>query len=149
MLKQVATGALSLSILFSLAPASHASGGPTDFDPISGSAYGQASSDWTVPYVVPEGYTQTMVQDESVLDVYPGVDDLHDMNTQNETGSQAGRYLYNPYEVGANGAVAVTDLKTGVAKVIAQRADWNRLDGIRWTPWGTLLVTEEAAGGNV
>ncbi|MGZ5373930.1 MAG: alkaline phosphatase PhoX [Aeromicrobium sp.] len=149
MLKQVATGALSLSILFSLAPASHASGGPTDFDPISGSAYGQASSDWTVPYVVPKGFTQTMVQDESVLDVYPGVDDLHDMNTQNETGRQAGRYLYNPYEVDANGAVAVTDLKTGVAKVIAQRADWNRLDGIRWTPWGTLLVTEEAAGGNV
>ena len=112
-------------------------------------AYGQASSDWTEPYVVPEGYSQSLVSDETGLDVYPGVDDLHDMNTQNETGPQAGRYLFNTYEVSANGAVGVTDLKTGKSKVIAQRADWNRLDGIVWTPWGSLLVTEETEGGRV
>ncbi len=127
--------------------------GPWEFESIAGSAYGQASTDWTVPYIVPDGYNQWMVQDESVLDVYPGVDDLHDMNTQNERGHQSGRYMYNTYEVGSGGAVAVTDLKTGTAKVLARGGDWgfdwNRLDGIRWTPWNTLLVTEETPGGRV
>lgn len=161
MIKKIATGAVFVSLLLSLGSAAHAdpagpTAGPGDhgqgpfaFEPLAASAYGQASSDWTVPYLVPAGFTQTLVKDETVLDVYPGVDDLHDMNTQNETGREAGRYLYNTYEVGANGAVAVTDLKTGTTSVIAQRADWNRLDGIRWTPWGTLLVTEETAGGEV
>lgn len=149
MLKKIAAGAVSATLLLSLAPAAHAAKGTLPFDPISGSAYGQASNDWTVPYVAPEGYTQTLVKDETALDVYPGVDDLHDMNTQNETGPQAGRYMYNTYEVGSNGAVAVTDLHTGATKVIAQREDWNRLDGIVWTPWGSLLITEETTGGHV
>lgn len=161
MIKKIATGAVFVSLLLSLGSAAHADpagpkAGSDDlgkgafaFEPLAASAYGQASSDWTVPYLVPAGFTQTLVKDETVLDVYPGVDDLHDMNTQNETGREAGRYMYNTYEVGENGAVAVTDLKTGKASVIAQRADWNRLDGIRWTPWGSLLITEETAGGKV
>lgn len=127
--------------------------GPWEYVPIEGSAYGQASTDWTVPYIVPEGYNQWMVQDETVLDVYPGIDDLHDMNTQNEGGHQAGRYMYNTYEVNSGGAIAVTNLKTGEAQILAQDSDWgfdwNRLDGIRWTPWNTLLITEETAGGKV
>lgn len=127
--------------------------GPWEYEPIAGSAYGQASSSWTVPYIVPAGYNQWMVQDETVLDVYPGVDDLHDMNTQNERGHQSGRYMYNTYEVDAGGVVAVTDLKTGESKVLVDGAawgfDWNRLDGIRWTPWNSLLITEETPGGKV
>ncbi|WP_104135990.1 MULTISPECIES: alkaline phosphatase PhoX [unclassified Cryobacterium] len=161
MIKKIATGAVFVSLLLSLGNAAHAGSvgpkagsddhgkGAFAFEPLAASAYDQASSDWTVPYLVPAGFTQTLVKDETVLDVYPGVDDLHDMNTHNETGHEAGRYLYNTYEVGENGAVAVTDLKTGKASVIAQRADWNRLDGIRWTPWGSLLITEETAGGKV
>ena len=127
--------------------------GPWEFQPLPGSTYGQASSTWTVPYIVPAGYNQWMVQDETKLDVYAGVDDLHDMNTTNERGHQSGRYMYNTYEQDAGGAVAVTDLKTGAAKVLVRGDDygfdWNRLDGIRWTPWNTLLVTEEVPGGHV
>ncbi|HSP75423.1 MAG TPA: alkaline phosphatase PhoX [Cryobacterium sp.] len=153
MRKQIAVFALTATAtataVVGIAPAALAASGPFDFVPIAGSAYQQGSTDWSVPYLVPEGFTQTLVHDETVLDLYPGVDDLHDMNTQNETGFQAGRYLYNTYEVGSNGAVSVTDLKTGTVSVIAQRADWNRLDGIRWTPWGSLLVTEETTGGKV
>lgn len=150
MRKKIAVSALATAAVIGFAaPAAFAATGPIDFTPIAGSAYGQASSDWTEPYVVPEGYSQSLVSDETGLDVYPGVDDLHDMNTQNETGPEAGRYLFNTYEVSANGAVGVTDLTTGKSKVIAQRADWNRLDGIVWTPWGSLLVTEETEGGRV
>jgi uncharacterized protein len=147
--KLIAIGVASATAVLCSAIPAQAATGPFGFDPIGGSAYDNASSDWSVPYIVPEGFTQTMVSDETVLDVYPGTTDNRDMNTQNETGPQAGRYLYSPYEVGKNGAVAVTDLQTGESTVIAQRSDWGSLDGIRWTPWGTLLVTEESAGGHV
>ncbi len=119
------------------------------FEPIDGTPYGEATADWTEPFVIPDGYTQRLVADETVLDIYPGEDDLTDMNTVNETGQQAGRFLYRTHETGENGAVSVVDLRTGEAKVLVQRADWNRLDGLRWTPWGTLLFAEETAGGRL
>ncbi len=147
--KLAISGALGATMVLAFAPATVAANGPFAFEPIDGSAYGQATASWTVPYIIADGYSQTLVGDETTLDVYPGVDDLRDMITQNETGQHAGRYSYSPYEVAANGAVVVTDLQTGESKVIAQRADWNRLDGIRWTPWGSLLITEEVAGGRV
>jgi secreted PhoX family phosphatase len=37
----------------------------------------------------------------------------------------------------------VVDTDTGAAAIVAQRDDWEALDGIRWTPWGTLLFAEE------
>jgi hypothetical protein len=124
--------------------------GPMGFEPIPGSAYGQASSTWDVPFIVPDGFEQTLVADETTLNIYGGnVDDLTDMNTVNETGIRAGRYLYRTHEVGSNGSVSVVDLETGEAKVIAQNQGWRRLDGIRWTPWGTVLFAEETAGGRL
>jgi secreted PhoX family phosphatase len=72
----------------------------------------------------------------------PSFPDAIDMNTQNETGLQPGRYLYRVTEESV-AALAVTDLATGVTKVIAQRADWESLDPVVWTPWGTLLFGEE------
>jgi uncharacterized protein len=126
--------------------------GPMGFDPIAGSAYGQASSTWTEPFVVPEGFTQTLVKDETTFDIYPGEDDLTDMNTLNENGVRAGRYLYRTHEVGSNGSVSVVDLQTGDAEVIAQDLQaptYRRLDGLRWTPWGTVLFAEETTGGRL
>jgi uncharacterized protein len=43
----------------------------------------------------------------------------------------------------------VQDLVTGVSKVLIQRADLRRFDGLRWTAWGTLLVAEEVTGGRL
>lgn len=71
------------------------------------------------------------------------------MTTVNETGRQAGRFLYRTHEVDANGALSVVELRTGAAEVIAQDAGWRRLDGLEWTPWGTLLFAEETAGGRL
>lgn len=129
--------------------------GPMRFMPIKGSAYGQTTSDPhilnTKPWVIPKGYSQHIVSDEKNLDIYPNQSDMNDMNTVNETGKRAGRYLYRTQEVrpgdGATtftgGAVSITDLKTGKTKILAQRADWEALDGILWTPWQTLLFAEE------
>lgn len=129
--------------------------GPMGFDPIAGSAYAELTADPTIltnaPWVIPQGYKQFIVSDETNLNIYAG-SDLNDMNTVNESGRHAGRYLYRTHEVrpdddnlGAytGGAVSVVDLKTGEAKVVVQRKDWEALDGIVWTPWGTVLFAEE------
>lgn len=145
----IALGTMSAVMLLGVASAANAGNGPMGFDPIDGTPYGEATADWVEPFVIPTGYTQQLVADETVLDIYPGADDLTDMNTVNETGQQAGRFLYRTHETGADGAVSVVDLRTGEAKVLVQRADWNRLDGLRWTPWGTLLFAEETAGGRL
>ena len=149
-----------LTLLAALVAASaHAgatSDGPMSFKPIAGSAYGMenAADVATAPWVIPAGYVQSIVSDESRLNLYVG-NDWNDMNTVNETGRDAGRYLYRTHEVrggnsarvdgGSGGAVSVVDLKTGVAREVVGRTDWEALDGIVWTPWQTLLVVEEAA----
>jgi len=89
--------------------------------------------------VLPAGYVATLIALE------PAFPDLPDMNTVNERGSDAGRFLYRTHETGTNSAVSLTDLETGVTRILAQRADWERFDGIAWTPWGTILAAEEAA----
>ena len=61
----------------------------------------------------------------------------------NETGPEAGRYLYRTHEVGSNGAVTVTDLRTGRTSLVDQQPHYEALDGIVWTPWHTLLFAEE------
>ena len=148
-LRRAATTTAVAAVVAAVAAPAHAVPGPSGFDPIDGTPYSLAASAWTEPLVVPEGYTQSLVMDETGLDIYPGEDDLTDMNTVNETGAHAGRYLYRTHEVGHNGAVSVVDLKTGQAKVLVQDPAWNRLDGLRWTPWGTLLFAEETAGGHL
>jgi secreted PhoX family phosphatase len=126
-----------------------AANGPMSFEPIDGTPYATASADWTDPFIIPSGFTQQLVVDETQLDIYVGADDLTDMNTVNETGPMAGRFLYRTHEVGSDGSLSVVDLDTGKAKVIAQREDWRRLDGLRWTPWGTLLFAEESDSGRL
>ena len=130
------------------------------FNPIAASAYGmQNDADVAIkPWVIPEGYRQAIISDESNLDIYVG-NDWHDMNTVNESQKHAGRFLYRTHEGrggaigndgnshridgGSGGAVSVVDLKTGVSKEIAASADWEALDGLVWTPWHTLLFAEE------
>lgn len=122
------------------------------FKPLSESAN---SVDWNpaAPWKLPKGFTQSVVSDETALNIYDGGrDDWHDMNTVNETGSKAGRYMYRTHEVRnepEGGAVSVVDLKTSETKILAQDKSWNALDGIRWTPWGTILFAEEVAGGRL
>lgn len=165
----VTAGLLAAGI--GLADATPTSGtGPMAFEPIPGSANyadGVAQAwDPASPWVIPNGFAQTLLsgEDESEcrgLDIYGGdLDDWHDMNSVNENGREAGRYLYRTHEVrlsqpGADptypegGAVSVVDLRTCEAAVIAQDPTWTALDGIRWTPWGTLLFAEETDGGRL
>ena len=89
--------------------------------------------------MLPTGYAQTVVAREGD----GGATDNWDMNTLNETGSSAGQFLFRSHETPASGQISVTDLHTGLTRVLVERADWNRMDGIVWTPWLTLLTAEE------
>ena len=114
-----------------------AGSGQFQFDPLPTPAPCTPGGDPAQPLLLPEGYTQTVIASE------PQFPDLPDMNTQNETGPDAGRYLYRTHETATNSAVTVTDLETGETRTLAQRTDWERFDGIVWTPWGTILAAEE------
>lgn len=120
------------------------------------------SVDWDAskPWKLAKGFTQYVVSDESDLNIYPGGrDDWHDMNVVNETGPQAGRFMYRTHEVrlgrgddvvdAIGGAISVVDLKTGESKILVKDETYTALDGIRWTPWGTLLFAEETANGRL
>ena len=110
--------------------------------------------DPNAPFKLPAGYTQTVIANEFEA----GVNDLWDMNQQNEKTidyptvlsgddkkATRGQLLYTATEVGSNGQVTVTDLETGEVAILAQEDYWNRLDGVKWTPWNTILVGEEVS----
>lgn len=133
------------------------------FVPIAESA-NKKNWDPAAPWVLPEGFAQTVVADESALNIYRrGINDWHDMNTLNESGTSAGRFLYRSHEVrcGAlwtpfpncrkypGGAISVVDLQTGKVSVLTQDPGYQAIDGLRWTPWGTLLFGEETTNGRL
>ena len=116
---------------------------PFQFEPLPSSTActlgGAGVFPFEQPFVLPAGFQQTIVAREGD----GGTTDNWDMNTLNETGPHAGRFLYRSHETLEAGQVSVTDLQTGVTRVLVARPDWNRMDGIVWTPWGTLLTAEE------
>jgi hypothetical protein len=58
--------------------------------------------------------------------------------------SPDGQFLFTVAETGSNGAVTKVNLQTGAKTILSQRADWNRLDPIKWyAPAGVLLIGEE------
>jgi hypothetical protein len=138
----------------SVAPSLTAGAAPgqfADFAPIAGSAACVAPpstlADFATyePFVLPAGYTQKVVAQEIVdwLPLAGSGADLPDMMVLNETGPNAGRYLYRTHEVGSNGAITVTDLLTGQSTLADQQSHYEALDGITWSPSHTLLFAEE------
>ena len=123
----------------------------SNFEPISASAVCVAPPvtlfDFGTykPFVIADGYTQAILADEigDFAPVAGAGGNLPDMVTLNETGPHSGRYLYLTHEVSSNGAVTVLDLLTGVSTLVDQQSHYEALDGIVWSPWGTLLFAEE------
>ena len=118
----------------------------TQFTPLASSSpcVGDVGTRQAKPFLLPGGYEQQVVAQEGE----PGFNvnsDNWDMNTQNEFGKDAGRYVYRTHEnrSGQASQVSLTDLKTGQNKILAERSDWEAFDGIVWTPWGTILAAEE------
>jgi hypothetical protein len=137
----VACGVLTAAAARTASPA--AEPGQFDFQPLAESAGCVAGGEGAYPnerpFVLPDGFTQRVIAREGD----GGSTDNWDMNTLNETGAFAGRFLFRSHETLASGQVSVTDLQTGDTRVLVQRADWNRMDGLVWTDWRTLLTAEE------
>jgi len=111
--------------------------------PTSTPCVGESGGRQAKPFVIPEGYEQQVVAEEGDPGTNANTDNW-DMNTQNEFGKDAGRYVYRTHENRDKPSqVSVTDLQTGETKILAERADWEAFDGIVWTPWGTILAAEE------
>jgi secreted PhoX family phosphatase len=73
-----------------------------------------------------------------------------DMQTVNETGPEAGRYLFTVFETGQAG-IQRTDLRTMQTTTIwsspaaSPALDSHKsFDASRWTPWGTFITAEES-----
>lgn len=134
-----------------LAPSFYRTASFEQFTPIAGSAACVAPpsllADFATyqPLVLPQGFAQRILADEigGFRPVAGSGGDLPDMMTLNETGPQAGRFMYRTHEVGSNGALTVTDLETGITTLADQQSHYEALDGIVWTPWGTVLFAEE------
>jgi hypothetical protein len=61
----------------------------------------------------------------------------------NKADPESERYLFRTHSLQTNSAVSVTDLGAANAtRILSQRPDWERLDGIVFTPAKTLLVGE-------
>jgi hypothetical protein len=74
----------------------------------------------------------------------------YDMHTANETGPEAGRFLFTVFETGQAG-IQRTDLRTMITTTIwsspAAAPALNShvaFDASRWTPWGSFLTAEES-----
>ncbi|OAI01824.1 alkaline phosphatase PhoX [Methylomonas methanica] len=72
-----------------------------------------------------------------------------DMITANETGPDAGRYLFMPYETGTGGVQRIdlhdSNYNTRTTTIVAPGTlGFVAGDASRWTPWGTYLTAEES-----
>lgn len=76
-----------------------------------------------------------------------------DMITANETGVNAGRYLFMPFETGSAGVQRVDlwdkNYATRTVTIVAPGTQgFVSGDASRWTPWGTYLTAEESWGSS-
>jgi hypothetical protein len=117
----------------------------TPFTPLGSSVGCTAGGTPNAPFAIPAGFSQTNIASE------PDYLGNPDMITENETGAEAGRYIFQTHELGlnTNTGVSITDRLTGQTHMLVQRNDWGSLDGIAWTPWGTVIFAEERTGGQV
>lgn len=74
-----------------------------------------------------------------------------DMITANESGANAGRYLFMPFETGTGGVQRVDlwnpDYNTRTVTIVAPGTQgFVSGDASRWTPWGSYLTAEESWG---
>ena len=104
----------------------------------------------TAPFVLAPGYVQKVIADRNTqLGLGQSNSGNWDMIDTNDTGSDAGRYLFMPFETGSAGVQrvdlwdnnystrAVTIVPNGTKGFVAG-------DASRWTPWGSYLTAEES-----
>lgn len=123
-----------------------------EFTPLAASA--GPTADEAVPLTLSSpNFTQRSIADRTTQQGLGQFDSgAWDMITQNETGPDAGRYLFTVYET-AQAGITRHDLTTGVTRTIWQSPaaapalnSHVAFDASYWTPWGTFITAEESWG---
>lgn len=140
------------SLLTALSTGAHA--GFSSFTPLPASAGPTATAAAPATLSSPN-FKQTTIADRATQNsVAPGSNSGNwDMITANETGPNAGRYLFMPFESGTGGVQRI-DLRnpnysTRTVTIVAPGTNgFVSGDASRWTPWGSYLTAEESWGAN-
>jgi secreted PhoX family phosphatase len=142
-----------MAALMTLAAAADAGAGPSPFEtftPLPASVIGGSLPE-NRPFLLssPLFQQRTLIANGGPQTGGVKLGDNWDMNTLNENGPSAGRYLFHPYELGsaAGGAgVMRFDRSTGTAVTIVPHGTQGFVNGdaSRWTPFGTYLTAEES-----
>ncbi|MCF8239242.1 MAG: esterase-like activity of phytase family protein [Saprospiraceae bacterium] len=114
------------------------------------------------PFILPEGFTQTLIVDRNTADKDPDVAATFG-NWDMVTPDPAGQYVFIPHEVGQGAGLTRYDIQTGdfVTAMKGNNSgvftsdplqwdvnndDFGALDPAQWTPWNTVLTAEEWSG---
>ncbi len=104
----------------------------------------------TAPFVLAPGYVQKVIADRNTqLGLGQSNSGNWDMIDTNDTGSDAGRYLFMPFETGSAGVQRVdlwdNNYSTRTVTIVPNGANgFVAGDASRWTPWGGYLTAEES-----
>ncbi len=143
---------LSLAIGLMLAGSSAFASGTSfeDFTPLVGDTVAGSLPE-SAPFVLSAPhFSQINIVTRDVTQATRFDSGNYDMHTLNETGPEAGRYLFTVYETSQAG-IQRTDLRNMQTTTIwsspAASPALNShvaFDASRWTPWGTFLTAEES-----
>ena len=136
-------------VLFTIPGAREARAQFSNFTPLAASVPGGSLAENKPLLLSSPSFLQTSISanDAGPLNGSLKLGDNWDMNTLNENGPQAGRFMFAPYETGSAG-VRRFDLTTGQSVTIVAEGAQGFVagDASRWTPWGTYLTAEESWG---
>ena len=145
------------SALVAMSAGAHAADTYFDnFTPLAASA-GVTATPATPITLSSPNFTQVTIADRATQNtLVPGSTSGNwDMITANETGANAGRYLFMPFETGTGGVQRVdlqdSNYNTRTVTIVAPGSQgFVSGDASRWTPWGSYLTAEESwsTGGN-
>ncbi len=123
-----------------------------NFTPLTSSAGATATP--TTPLTLSSpNFSQVTIADRATQNtLVPGSNSgVWDMITSNETGPDAGRYLFMPFETSTGGVMRIdlqdANYNTRAVTIVAPGAQgFVAGDASRWTPWGGYLTAEESWG---
>lgn len=123
-----------------------------NFTPLAASA-GTTATPATPITLSSPNFTQVTIADRTTQNtLVPGSNSGNwDMITANETGPNAGRYLFMPFETGTGGVQRVdlqdSNYNTRTVTIVAPGTQsFTSGDASRWTPWGSYVTAEESWG---
>jgi uncharacterized protein len=137
---------ITLAVLLAMSSQAHAATGFSSFTALPASAGATATPATPITFGN-SSWTQVSINDSASMGL---VNVAPDMIASNETGPDANRYLFMPYEQGPGGVKRIDLTNNTAVNIVTPNASTNQGfasgDASRWTPWGGYLTGEESWG---